>query len=152
VPARDGTTSLMAVINGGADDSSAGGIIVEREPEILEGMQLCLDNGVDINAMSGGAGGGFTGGGGGGGNTALHYAAGLGADPLVKYLVDHGAKLDIKNKKGHTPLQWAQGFRPGGFQNLDETGQTPYPTTIVLLTKLMGTPESTSAENTGPAQ
>ena len=157
IPARDGTTSLMAVIMGGTDDASAGGIIVEREPEIIEGMKLCLEHGVDVNAMSGGGpGGGFAAGAGvggaAGGNTALHYAAGLGADPLVQFLVDHGAKMNVKNRKGHTALQWAQGFRPGGFQNLDETGQTPYPSTIALLTKLMAESEGANAQNTGPAQ
>jgi ankyrin repeat protein len=150
--ARDGTTPIMALINGGAAPGETGGIDATRVPDIIKGIQLCLDNGVDINAVTGGAGGGgYLGGGTGGGNAALHYAAGLGADTLVQYLVDHGAKLDIKNRKGRTPLQWAQGFRPGGFQNIDEVGETPYPSTIALLTKLMNESGKTNAQNTGPA-
>lgn len=136
--ARDGTTPIIALINGAAAAGEGGGIAPERQPALIEGLQFCLDHGVDINAVNGA------------GNTALHFAAGLGADSLVQYLVDHGAKLDIRNKKGRTPLQWAQGFRPGGFQNLDETGQTPYPSTIALLTKLMGGPEKISAQNAEP--
>jgi ankyrin repeat protein len=35
-----------------------------------------------------------------------------GADSIVKYLVEQGAKLDAKNKAGLTPLDIAMGKRP----------------------------------------
>ncbi|PYS20266.1 MAG: hypothetical protein DMG11_29960 [Acidobacteria bacterium] len=41
------------------------------------------------------------------GNTALHFAALRGSDRIVEYLVSHGAKLDVKNKQGKTPLEVA---------------------------------------------
>lgn len=38
------------------------------------------------------------------GNTALHYAAYMRRDATVRFLVEHGAALDVKNKFGETPL------------------------------------------------
>ena len=32
-----------------------------------------------------------------------------GAQKVVRYLAEHGAKLDMKNKQGRTPLDIAQG-------------------------------------------
>lgn len=43
------------------------------------------------------------------GCTALHGAVVSNQTKLVQYLVDHGAKLDIKNKAGWTPLMTAGG-------------------------------------------
>ena len=41
------------------------------------------------------------------GNTALHGAAGRGHDRVVEYLVEQGARLDLTNTAGQTPLEWA---------------------------------------------
>jgi hypothetical protein len=41
------------------------------------------------------------------GNTALHGAAGRGHDRVVEYLVEQGARLDLMNTAGQTPLEWA---------------------------------------------
>ena len=38
---------------------------------------------------------------------ALHAAAGHGYDSVIKYLVEKGAKLDAKNKRGQKPLDVA---------------------------------------------
>src|SRR5262249_5162833 len=38
------------------------------------------------------------------GDTALHIAAGLAANRVVQFLVEHGADLQAKNKNGQTPL------------------------------------------------
>jgi uncharacterized protein len=43
------------------------------------------------------------------GQTALHLAADLGRTPVVKYLLEHGAKSDLKDDAGKTPLDLAQG-------------------------------------------
>jgi cytohesin len=43
--------------------------------------------------------------------TALHGAASIGADDIIKYLVEHGAKLDSRDWKGRTPFRMAQGHR-----------------------------------------
>ena len=43
------------------------------------------------------------------GLTALHGAANRGSDDIIRFLVDKGAKLDVKDKEGRTPLAWAEG-------------------------------------------
>ena len=43
------------------------------------------------------------------GLTALHGAANRGSDEIIRFLVDKGAKLDVKDKEGRTPLAWAEG-------------------------------------------
>jgi hypothetical protein len=43
---------------------------------------------------------------------------------MVLFLADHGAKIDVWNRKdkyGWTPLMIAQGFRPGNFKPSAET-------------------------------
>jgi len=44
------------------------------------------------------------------GSTALHGAVVSGQAGIVKYLVEHGAKVDAKTKLGWTPLDMAQGI------------------------------------------
>jgi len=41
--------------------------------------------------------------------TAMHGAAYLGANDIIQYLADKGAKLDVKNMWGQTPLDVAEG-------------------------------------------
>ncbi|ORX46861.1 ankyrin [Piromyces finnis] len=41
------------------------------------------------------------------GNTALHYAVEIGAYTIVKQLVDKNADINLKNKKGISPLDYA---------------------------------------------
>jgi uncharacterized protein len=63
------------------------------------------------------------------GETALHAAAYRGADTVVQYLFDKGAKLDVQDKSGRTPLQVADGVEYGNSFAAN-------PTTAVLLRKL----------------
>ena len=52
------------------------------------------------------------------GNTALHYAAYNRRDLIVQFLIDHGAKLEVKNIYGETPLWLAEmdlQFAAGGL-------------------------------------
>jgi hypothetical protein len=68
------------------------------------------------------------------GLTAMDGAANRGSDEIIKYLFEKDARLDVKDKEGRTPLNWAEGVflatHPG----------QPKPTSIVLIKKLMGTP------------
>jgi ankyrin repeat protein len=64
----------------------------EMEAVTLEAVRLAAEKGVDVNVANAD------------GNTALHVSAARGYDSVVKYLVGKGAKLDVKNKKGQTPL------------------------------------------------
>jgi ankyrin repeat protein len=43
------------------------------------------------------------------GQTVLHHAASLGRTPVVKYLLEHGAKTDLKDDAGKTALDAARG-------------------------------------------
>jgi len=73
---------------------------------------LCLDKGVDINAVNAA------------GDTAVHSA--LGSPAIVRYLAEHGAKVDVKNKQGRTPLDTALRNREAN------------PETVALLKRLTG--------------
>jgi ankyrin repeat protein len=56
------------------------------------------------------------------GRTAMHGAALRGANNIVQFLYDHGAKLDIVDKKGWTPLIIAEGvFYPDVFKTEVQT-------------------------------
>jgi ankyrin repeat protein len=71
------------------------------------------------------------------GNSALHYAAFMRRDSIVQLLVDHGARLDVPNLYGETPLFLAEvviQFAGGGRT---ETGPT---STGTLLRKLGAKP------------
>jgi uncharacterized protein len=108
-----GTTALMAAAGVGLE---YGGNFT---PEVrsLEAVKLCLDLGADVNAVNMD------------GLTALHGAAARGADRIVQLLVDNGARLDVRDKKGRTPLDIAMGK--------DAVKNPGYPTTTALLQKLI---------------
>ena len=72
------------------------------------------------------------------GDTALHLAAGQGLSTVVQFLVEYGAVLDVKNKRGLTPLGVAL-QRPrgeGGVTTPDDRRESA----AALLRKL-GAPE-----------
>ena len=102
------------------------------EPEFLEALKLLVDHGANVNAANDR------------GDTAMHGAAARGADTLVQYLADHGAKLDVKNKQNRTPWDVAMGV--GGVSN---TGGSAHQSTGALIKRLMNGP---SAMATTPAQ
>jgi ankyrin repeat protein len=66
------------------------------------------------------------------GETALHGAALRGADTIVQFLVEHGAKLDVKTKQGFTPLDVAMG------KNSLAALPVPHDSTVALIRKLGG--------------
>jgi ankyrin repeat protein len=84
----------------------------------LEAVRLALEWGNDVNAVNGS------------GDTALHGAAFRGSNDIVKLLVEKGAKLDVRNKKGWSPLWTA---------HLDYVTAAYHtqPQTEALLTELM---------------
>src|SRR4029079_14522272 len=58
------------------------------------------------------------------GETAMHGAAYKSFPKMVQFLADHGAKIEVWNKKdknGWTPLLIAEGFLPGNFKPSFET-------------------------------
>ena len=48
------------------------------------------------------------------GQTALFYVAEIGRTPVVKYLLDHGARVDMVDDMGRTPVDVAKGIERGG--------------------------------------
>lgn len=82
------STALMAAAGAGR---SLGETSLKQAP-LLEAAKLAVKTGADVNAADAM------------GNTALHYAAYLRVDSVVQFLVEKGARMDVKNKFGETPL------------------------------------------------
>jgi ankyrin repeat protein len=134
---RFGITPLMAAAGLGSKEEDTTGRKI-TEAQAIASIQLCLGAGADVNAIDLA------------GDTALHGAAQKGYDQVVQFLVDHGAKLDIKDKKGHTALDAAMGLMGnGGF---DGTRRDVHETTAALLRKLMGLPAEAKAESAAAVQ
>ena len=88
------------------------------EAEVLEAVKLLVEEQhMDVNFVSDT------------GETAMHAAAYRGANSVVQYLFDHGAKLDVPDKVGRTPLRIADGVEYGN-------SFAAQPQTAVLLRKL----------------
>ena len=43
------------------------------------------------------------------GLAAIHGAANRGANDVIEYLAANGARLDVPDREGRTPLDWAEG-------------------------------------------
>jgi ankyrin repeat protein len=64
---------------------------------LLDAVKLCVELGMDVNAVNSM------------GLTAMHGAANRGSDEIIRFLVQQGATLDVKDAEGRTPLTWAEG-------------------------------------------
>jgi uncharacterized protein len=117
---KDGNNALLFAAGIGYRDKQTQG----TESQALDALKLCIDRGLDLSQTNAK------------GETALHGAANRGSDVLVKFLVEHGAKLDAKSKAGFTPLDIALGK--------DSFGALPVPhdSTVALLRSL-GSAEGT---------
>jgi ankyrin repeat protein len=93
---RAHTTALMLAAGLGWRDLYSGG----SDSDALEFLKTCLEHGADVNATNDQ------------GSTALHGAAERGSPVLIDFLAAHGASLEVKNKRGQTPLDEALGFAP----------------------------------------
>jgi ankyrin repeat protein len=116
---REGNTALMFAAGVGYRDKNTSG----TEAQALEALQVMVELGLDVNELNNR------------GETALHGAAGRGADTIVQYLVDHGARMDIKSKAGFTPMDFALG------KNVVAQLPVPHDSTVALFRKL-GAPEA----------
>jgi ankyrin repeat protein len=96
------------------------------EDSAIQAIKLCLDQHLDVNTVNNA------------GDTALHAA--IGSPAIVRFLAGQGARLDVKNKRGLTPLDAVSANR-----NADAR-------TIALLRELTGAPAGTgSAKRAQPA-
>jgi ankyrin repeat protein len=103
----EGATPLMAAAGVGIWQlgENAG-----TNEEAFEAVKLCVELGNDVNAVDAN------------GNTALHGAAHRGANEMVKFLVEKGAKLNAVNKLGWTPWIIADGvFYPNTYNRRLDT-------------------------------
>ena len=92
----------------------------DEEDKALSAVKRLLEFGADVNETNAV------------GWTALHASAFLGADKIVKYLVENGANLEIQNGCGLTPLSLAVGRNQKGL--IRRT--VPHMTTAKLLLEL----------------
>jgi len=84
----------------------------------LEAIQLLVERGVDVNAFNTN------------GQSIVHNAAGRGANAILQFAVEKGARLDRKDKQGRTPLDIANGTAGG-------RGGRGNPSTAELIRQLM---------------
>ncbi len=134
---KDRTTVAMIAAAGGAVVGAYAGAIPVTEESSLEAIKLCVEHGVDINAFNTN------------GQTAVHNAVNRNAQKVVRYLAESGAKLDMRDKQGRTPLDIAMGVgasaqRGAGGNNRRGRGGQPSEEMANLLRELM-------AKNAAPA-
>jgi ankyrin len=117
---NDGTNPLMAAagLNWVVSQTFS-----RSDAEYLEAVKLCLEKGNDINAVDSRTG-----------LTAMHGATNRGFDAMVKLLAENGAKLDVKDREGRTPMTYAEGVFLAVQPPVSKPG------TIALLKELMARP------------
>ena len=115
-------TGVLAAGLGGTRNSWA------TETEALETVKLAFELGADVNAVNAT------------GDTALHGAAYRGWDSVVRFLVDKGANMNLKNDYRWTPLTIAEGV--DGFA----AGLSDSPSTAKLLRELGAEPTPPDVE------
>jgi len=131
LPTLAGTTPLMAA-------AGVNWVVAQTYTESpqarLDAVSLCLELGADINATNSM------------GLTALLGAVNRGSNDIVELLVKRGARLDIKDREGRTPLRWAEGVF------LASVGAEKKPATIALLERLMAEQKNNSQLPTSNSQ
>ncbi len=106
----DRVTPLLAATGVGIlgdGDESAG-----TEDEAIESVKFLLELGADINSVDKH------------GNSAVHGAVYENRSKLIEFLSEHGADINIwnrPNRRSWTPLDIAQGHRPGNFRLAPES-------------------------------
>ena len=123
ITTTQGTTALMA----------AAGVnwvffqTFDEGPEkLLEVVRFCVELGQDVNAANSM------------GLTPIMGAANRGSDDIIQFLLEKGAKLDVKDKEGRTPMNWAEGVF------LATNPAKPKPSSMDLIKKLMASSTSSA--------
>jgi len=124
----EGTTPLMAA---SGVNWTVAQTYTESPQAVLDAIQICLDLGADVNAVNSM------------GVTAMIGAANRGANDIIRLLHANGARLDVVDDEGRSPLRWAEGVF------LATTGAEQKPETIALLQALIR--ESAAGQSTSDA-
>jgi ankyrin repeat protein len=121
----DQTTVLMIAAHGGARPGTYAGPYPVTEDGAIEAVKLALEWGVDVNGFNAR------------GQTALHSAVSRRATQLIRLLVEHGARLDLRTEEGKSVLELAK--PTGGSANvpLSDQARKAAADTEALLRELM---------------
>jgi ankyrin repeat protein len=112
----EGTSALMAA----AGVNWVVAQTFDEGPEaLLEAVRLCLELGLDVNDQNSM------------GVTALMGAANRGSDDIIRFLVDEGARLDIRDGEGRNAFDWASGVF------LATHAAVPKPSSMALIREYM---------------
>ena len=94
IATKEGTTALMAAAG---INWVPGQTHTRSQANYVEAVKLCLDRGADVNAANALQ------------LTAMHGAANRGWTSIMQILADHGARLDVPDIAGRTPMTFAEG-------------------------------------------
>ncbi len=119
-----GTTPLMAAagINWVVSQT-----FDEGQDALLEAVKYAHSLGNDINAVNSM------------GLTAMHGAANRGSDAIIRWLAANGARLDVSDLQGRTPVVWAHGVFLATHPPVDR------PETAALIEQLLAQTSAQSA-------
>jgi ankyrin repeat protein len=96
IRAADETTPLMAASGLGDEKFRPAGRRRVNVEDTIQAITIALEHGGDVNAVNDA------------GQTALHGAVTARANDTVKFLLERGARIDVKDKDGKTPLDVAE--------------------------------------------
>ncbi len=119
-----GSTPLMAAAGVGwvrGQTFVPGGVAAQ-----LEAVKMLVELGGDVNQVNEM------------GLAPVHGAAFRWSDEVIAYLVEHGARLDIKDKVGRDALTWASGV------TIPSTPPEPSPRTMALIERLISQGKGTA--------
>jgi uncharacterized protein len=125
---EDKTTPLVMAAGLGEGLGKLAERTAEDDRSALEAVKLAVELGADVNASNDT------------GLTALHSAAYVGADAIIQFLADKGAKVDVKDKFGQTPLSIAERIIPASLVDGYLKPNSIHKSTADLLRKLGATP------------
>ena len=127
---KNGTTALMFAAGLGFGTGTFANDYA-TEAQLLESVKVLVAAGADVNAVNEA------------GETPLHFGAHA-SDDIVTFLAENGAKLDVKDKQGRTPVEMALGVGLHGHAGGPPTVREG---TANLLRQLMSREDKASAQH-----
>jgi ankyrin repeat protein len=126
LPTIDGYAPVMLAAGLGDTAADTRGVYDTKDVQrrAIAALRVLLDAGADVNAVNRK------------GHSALFGAVWWGWDDVVNFLVEAGARPDMADAQGMTPLDAAMGKAPQG-KGRGSQGEDPHPSTAVLLKALM---------------